>query len=75
MTDRAAITLVIVNARIRTGDPRRPWADAAALAGDAVIITGSSAEIRKLAPVGVTVEDRRGAELVLENGRLADAGA
>jgi predicted amidohydrolase YtcJ len=60
---RDTITRVVVNARIRTGDPRRPWADAAALAGDRVVAMGSSAAIRKLAPAGVRVVDAGGVEL------------
>lgn len=60
---RREITHVIVNARIRTGDARRPWADAAALAGDRVVAVGSSAEIRKHAPPGARVVDAGGAEL------------
>ncbi len=60
---RAAITCVIVNARIATGDPRRPWADGAALAGARVVHVGSSAEARKLAPATARVVDAEGAEL------------
>ena len=69
---RDAITRLIVNARIRTGDPRRPWADAVALAGDRVVAVGSSAELRKLAPPDVPVEDARGGELDLHE--LGPAG-
>ncbi|OYV72972.1 MAG: hypothetical protein B7Z72_03570 [Gemmatimonadetes bacterium 21-71-4] len=64
---RAAITLLVVNARIRTGDPRRPWADAAALAGTRVARMAGSAEIRKLAPADVRVVDAHGAELTPED--------
>lgn len=64
---RPAITLLVVNARIRTGDPRRPWADAAALAGTRVVRMGGSAEIRKLAPTGVRVVDAHAAELTPED--------
>jgi len=64
---RSVITLLVVNARIRTGDPRRPWADAAALAGARVAHLGGSAEIRKLAPAGVRVVDALGAELAPED--------
>ncbi len=53
----------MVNARIATGDARRPWADAAALAGHRVVAMGSSAEMRKLAPPEARVTDARGAEL------------
>ena len=40
-------TLAIVNARIWTGDRRRPWADAVLVRGDRIEAVGSSAEIRK----------------------------
>lgn len=69
--DRAAITRLIVNARVDTGDARRPWADAVALAGDRVVAAGSSAELRKLAPSGVAVVDARGALLRISGGRVA----
>jgi predicted amidohydrolase YtcJ len=45
---RAARRL-IVNARIATGDPRRPWADAMLLEGSTVIAMGQSAALRKRA--------------------------
>ncbi len=44
-----AVSLAIVNARVWTGDARRPWADAVAVAGDTIAAVGSSAEVRKLA--------------------------
>jgi predicted amidohydrolase YtcJ len=69
--DRTAITRLIVNARVETGDPRRPWADAVALAGDRVVAAGSSAELRKLAPAEVPVVDARGTVLRITNGRVA----
>jgi predicted amidohydrolase YtcJ len=59
---------LVVNARIRTGDPRRPWADAVLLDGDRVLAVGASAELRKRAP-GAEVVDARGAELAVEDGR------
>ena len=70
---RTAITRMIVNARVQTGDPRRPWADAVALAGDRVVAVGSSAELRKLAPTGVAVVDARGAVVRITDGRVAGA--
>ncbi|MDE3153441.1 MAG: hypothetical protein KGL93_14445 [Gemmatimonadota bacterium] len=57
------ITVVVVNARIPTGDARRPWADAAALAGPRVVALGASADLRKRAPRGARVIDARGAHL------------
>jgi predicted amidohydrolase YtcJ len=61
---RPPVTLAVVNARVWTGDPRRPWADGVAVRGDRLAAVGSSAEIRKLASGGARVVDARGAMLV-----------
>jgi predicted amidohydrolase YtcJ len=45
----APVTLAIVNARLWTGDDRRPWADAIAIRDSLIAIVGSSAEVRKAA--------------------------
>lgn len=58
-----AVNLVIVNARIWTGDARRPWADAIAVEGDRITAVGSSAEVMKRA-AGARVIDARGAMVV-----------
>ncbi len=42
------MTLAVVNARVWTGDPRRPWADAVVVRGDRLGFVGSGAEARKL---------------------------
>ena len=60
----SAPTLAIVNARVWTGDPRRPWADAVAIAGDEIAAVGSSAEVRKLARAGTRVIDGAGRMVV-----------
>jgi hypothetical protein len=52
--------LVIVNARVWTNDPRRPWADAILAQGGRVLAVGSSAELRKRAGRGARVVDARG---------------
>ncbi|MDQ6887242.1 MAG: amidohydrolase family protein [Gemmatimonadota bacterium] len=54
------VTLAVVNARIWTGDPRRPWAEALAVVGDRIAAVGSSAEIRKLIDTGTEVIDAGG---------------
>ena len=59
-----SVTLAVVNARAWTGDPRRPWADAIAVAGERIALVGSSAEVRKLAGPAATVIDARGMMLV-----------
>ena len=57
-----AVNIVIVNARVWTGDARRPWADAVAIEGDRIRAVGTSAEIMKLA-AGARVIDAKGAML------------
>ena len=66
------ITLVFVNGRIRTGDVRRPRADAIAVSGKELALVGSGAEVRKLAGAAVRVVDLRGAsvECLPANGVL-----
>ncbi len=51
---------LIVNARIATGDPRRPWADAMLLDGTTVIAMGASAALRKRA-ANAEIIDAKGA--------------
>lgn len=51
--------LAIVNARVWTGDPRRPWADAVLVRGDRIEAVGSSAEVKKRAS-GVRTIDAKG---------------
>ena len=57
------MTLVVVNARIWTGDAKRPWADAIAVSGDRIAAIGSSAEVRKMSR-GARVIDARGQMVV-----------
>jgi predicted amidohydrolase YtcJ len=59
-----APTLAVVNARVWTGDPRRPWADALAVKGDRIIAVGSGAEVRKLTAPSTRLIDARGMMLV-----------
>jgi len=56
-----AVSLALVNGRMRTGDPRRPVADALAVAGATFALVGSSAEVRKLVGSAARVIDLRGA--------------
>jgi predicted amidohydrolase YtcJ len=53
-------TLAIVNARIWTGDTRRPWADALLVRGERIEAVGSSAEVKKLAGTSVKTVDAKG---------------
>ncbi|MEP6835066.1 MAG: amidohydrolase, partial [Gemmatimonas sp.] len=59
-TKPSPVTLAVVNARIWTGDARRPWADALAVSGDTIVTVGSSAEVKKLARPGTVVIDGAG---------------
>ena len=58
------VTLAVVNARIWTGNPQRPWAEAIAVRGDRIAAVGSSAEIRKLTGASARVIDAHGQMLV-----------
>jgi predicted amidohydrolase YtcJ len=60
---------LIVNARIATGDPLRPWADALLAADGRVIAVGRSAELRKQAR-DAEVIDARGADVGLDGTPL-----
>ncbi|HVT39526.1 MAG TPA: amidohydrolase [Gemmatimonadaceae bacterium] len=57
----AVITLAVVNARIWTGDPARPWAEALAVSQDRIAAVGSTAEIRNLTIGGARIIDAKGA--------------
>src|SRR5687768_14534078 len=61
---QSPVSLAVVNARVWTGDPRRPWADAIAVEGERIAMVGSSAEVRKLAAASTNVIDARGMMLV-----------
>ena len=42
---RRPADLAVTNARVWTGDPTRPWAEALAVRGDSIVVVGSAAEI------------------------------
>jgi predicted amidohydrolase YtcJ len=67
-----AVSVVIVNARVWTGDARRPWADAIAVEGERLRAVGSSAEVMKVA-AGARVIDAKGAMVVAGSGATAAA--
>src|SRR5512142_3092907 len=58
------ISLAVLNARIWTGDTRRPWADAMAITHERITTVGSSAEVRKLVSSGTRVIDEHGMMVV-----------
>jgi predicted amidohydrolase YtcJ len=51
-----AATLAVVNAKVWTGDPARPWAEAVAIAGETITLVGTSDEIRRSAPGGEVID-------------------
>ena len=55
-----AASIAVVNARIWTGDERRPWADALLTNGDRIAVVGSSAEVMKRTDASTRVIDARG---------------
>lgn len=63
-TYSATPTLALVNARVWTGDARRPWADAVLISGERITAVGSSAEIRKLSRPATRVVDAAGGLVV-----------
>ena len=62
--------IAIINARIWTGNPRRPWADAVLIRGDRIELVGSSAEVRKQSAVSCRRIDARG-KLVVPRWKAA----
>lgn len=60
----AGPTLAIVNARIWTGEAKRPWADAIAIDGERITAVGSSAEVRKMTTASTRVIDAHGMMVV-----------
>ena len=58
-TSHSNITLAIVNARVWTGNTRKPWADAFAVSGDTIVAVGSSAEVKKLTSASTRVIDAK----------------
>ena len=59
-----AAALAVVNARVWTGNPQRPWADAILTRGDTIAAVGSSAEVKKAAGSDARIVDAKGAMVV-----------
>jgi hypothetical protein len=59
-----SVTLAVVNARVWTGDPQHPWAEAVAVRGDRLVAVGSTAEVARQASAGTRVIDAQGRMLV-----------
>jgi predicted amidohydrolase YtcJ len=52
--------LMLLNGRIHTLDPARPWAEAVAIAGDRIVAVGSSADVAARRGTATRVIDLRG---------------
>ena len=57
-------TLVVTGARVWTGDPQKPWAEAVAARGESIAAVGSAAAIETLIGPGTTVISVPGSLLV-----------
>jgi predicted amidohydrolase YtcJ len=62
---RSSPTLAVVNAKVWTGDPAKPWVEGLVVEGDTITIAGSSDEVRKAAGT---------AEIIDGGGRLVVPG-
>jgi predicted amidohydrolase YtcJ len=60
------LPVLVVNARIATGNPRRPWAEAALVVSGEVVFVGGGAEAAKRAGAGGRTVHANGRELTLE---------
>ncbi len=54
------LSLIVTNARLKTGNPARPWATALGVRGGKLAVVGSAAEILKMASTETYVVDARG---------------
>ncbi|MGH9423645.1 MAG: hypothetical protein ACRD3J_26965 [Thermoanaerobaculia bacterium] len=68
------ITLAIVNARVWTGNPQRPWASGIAVQDDKIIAVGSSAEVAKIVTEATTVIDAKGRTVRNPAGNIERGG-
>jgi hypothetical protein len=64
----SAPTLVVVNARIATDDPRRPWATALSIREKNLAAIGSTPEIMKMANSATHIVDAGGRGITIPAG-------
>lgn len=53
------MSLAIVNAKVWTGDPARPWAEGLAVSGDRIVAVGGTEEIRAAAGAATIIDAKR----------------
>lgn len=56
--------LAVINARVWTGNPKQPWAEAIAVRGERLVAVGSTAEVSRHTSPGTRVIDAQGQMLV-----------
>ena len=71
-----AADLVLLNGRVFTADPARPWAEALAIRGDRIVAVGTSAETAALASEGTSTRDLDGRTVIpgLDDAHVVDPG-
>jgi hypothetical protein len=67
---------VLLNARVFTADPSRPWAEALAIRGDRIVAVGTTAEVRALAGSATSTRDLGGRTVLpgFNDAHVADPG-
>lgn len=58
--EKPATTMIIKNAKIWTGNPEQPYAEAMAVAGDTIVAVGSNGEIMKYKVDSTSILDMKG---------------
>ncbi|MFL5487244.1 MAG: amidohydrolase [Gemmatimonadaceae bacterium] len=53
-------SIAIINGRVWTGDPSRPWAEAVSIAGDRIVAVGTSSDIRSRNVAGALIDAHGG---------------
>ena len=69
MTD-PALSVIVTNSRVETGNPARPWATALGIRDGKLAVVGMAAEILKMARTHTRVIDAAGQLLTLPPGMV-----
>ena len=69
MTD-PALSVIVTNSRVETGNPARPWATALGIRDGKLAVVGMAAEILKMARTNTRVIDAAGQLLTLPPGMV-----
>jgi hypothetical protein len=67
-TPDTGLSVVVTNARVRTGNPARPWATAIGIRDGKLAVVGMAAEILKMAGADARIIDAAGQLLTLSAG-------